>query len=46
MKAYITIICITIISILEIILLKNLDASIVLWIGYGIYKALIYFNEN
>jgi hypothetical protein len=41
MSKYITVICLTIISILELVLTKQLYWSIGLFFLYGIYKILI-----
>jgi len=39
MKKRITIICLTVISVADCIFNKGLGPSILLWIGYGIYKS-------
>lgn len=39
-KKHPVIVALTLITVLELIVLKKIDVSLVLWIGYGVYKFL------
>lgn len=39
-KKHLVIVGLTLITVLELIVLKKIDASLVLWIGYGLYKLI------